>query len=641
MARAVVLKKKAKVALKKGKIAEAAKLYSQICRQDASDYDSWETLAEIRLKQGLYTDAVQNYQNAIKLAPHNANAFSGLGKAFLYLGKYSEAQQSCQHAIQINPMLAEAYFSLGDIFREQSSFDTAEQNYAMAVQLDSGLSLAHYYRGNMLKNQGRVDEAIESYNKACKLKSDFVEAQWSRQRILPVIIDEERQIAVSREHYSHGIDSILQSLDLKTGIGRHNAISGLITSTNFYLQYQGCNDLPLQKKFGDIICETIQSTYPQWSKTLDITHPAKGKKIRIGYVSAYLRAHNGAVWLLGWLRNRDRDKFEIHCYHTGNKTDNKTTEFKQNCDFFTHIPGDIDKLCKKISGDQLHILVYPELGMDAQSMLTAGLRLAPIQCVGWGHPITSGLATMDYWLSSDLMEPENGQMHYTEKLVRLPNMANCHSKEQHDYIQQHPTQKKRKDFGLPDDALLYFCSQSLFKYLPQYDYLWPEIAKRVPKAKFVFLAISSVYIVKRFMNRVEKAFSAAGLNAKDYCLMLNRQSPEDYLALNQLVDVFLDNPPWSGNNTSLAAIDAHLPIVCYSTAFMRGRHSYAILKMLGVTETNAESEQEYINIAARLGNDESYRQQIVQKISEHYERIYNDIECVRGLEAFYQQAIKG
>ena len=641
LARVAVLKKKAQVALKKGKIAEAGILFEQICRQDANDHESWLAFAEIRFKQGLYSDAAQYFQKVTKLDPQNARALSGLGKAFLYLSRYSEAQQSCQRAIQINPMLAEAYFNLGDIFREQSAFDAAEQNYAKAVQLDPGLSLAHYYRGNMLKNQGRVDEAIESYEQACKAKPDLVEAQWNKQRILPVIIDEEKQIAVSRERYSHGIDSISQGLDLKSTIGRRNAVKGLITSTNFYLQYQGRDDLALQKKYGQMLSDIMAASYPQWSKQLELKPPAEGEKIRIGYVSAFLRDHNGAVWLLGWLRNRDRERFEIHCYYTGNKFDDKSTEFKEHCDYFNHIPDNIEKLCKKVRSDQLHILIYPELGMDPQSMLTAGLRLAPIQCVGWGHPITSGLPTMDYWLSSDLMEPENGQQHYTEKLVRLPNMANCHSKAQHDYMQTQATKKKRKDFGLPDDAVLYFCSQSLFKYLPQYDYLWPEIAKRVPGAKFVFLVISSVHVVKRFMSRIEKAFTVAGLDVKDYCIMLNRQPPEDYLALNQLVDVFLDNPPWSGNNTSLAAIDAHLPIVCYPTEFMRGRHSYAILKMLGVTETIAESEQEYIEIAAKLGNDKSYRQEIVLKIAEQHERIYDDTECVRGLEAFYSQAANG
>jgi len=639
VARAVVLKKKAQVALRKGKIAEAGKLYGQICRQDANDFESWLEFAEIRLKQGLYSDAAQYFQKVTKLDPQNARAFSGLGKAFLFLRRYAEAQQSCQYAIQINPTLAEAYSNLGDIFREQSAFDAAEQNYAKAVQLDSGLSLAHYYRGNMLKTQGKVNEAIESYEQACKENPYLVEARWNKHRILPVIIDEEKQIATCRERYSQGLDSIFQNLDLKSKVGRRNAIKGLYTSTNFYLQYQGCDDLNLQNKYGDMLVDIMSANYPQWSHHIGKRELKVGEKIRIGYVSPFLRAHNGAVWLLGWLRNRNCDDFEIHCYHTGTQMDEKTTEFKKHCDYFNHIPSDMKKLCTKIVSDELHILVYPELGMDPQSMLTAGLRLAPVQCVGWGHPITSGLSTMDYWLSSDLMEPENGQQHYSEKLIRLPNLANCHSIEQHDRLQNEPLTKSRTDFGLPEDAILYFCSQSLFKYLPQYDYLWPEIAKKVPDAKFVFLAISSVHVLKKFMARIEKAFNNYNLRAQDYCIMLNRQTPEDYLILNRLVDVFLDNPPWSGNNTSMAAIDAHLPIISYPTEFMRGRHSYAILTMLDVHETIADSEEEYIELAARAGSDIEWRSSIVKKIINNHTKIYNDTDCVKGLEEFYRSCV--
>jgi len=121
---------------------------------------------------------------------------------------------------------------------------------------------------------------------------------------------------------------------------------------------------------------------------------------------------------------------------------------------------------------------------------------------------------------------------------------------------------------------------------------------------------------------------------------LNRQSPEDYLILNQLMDVFLDNPPWSGNNTGLAAIDAHLPIVTLPTHFMRGRHSYAILRMMGMTDTIARDEEEYVAIAARLGMDSDWRDEIRARISDQCERIYEDTDCVKGLEAFYSGVVK-
>lgn len=640
LARTKVIKKKALALFKKGRFAEAANIFEQVCRQDPGDVDSWMSLAGIRLNQREFSAALQSYQKIISIFPNNAQAHVGLGNVYLSMGRTDDAQNACQTAIQVDSSLADAYFILGNISREAGSFDAAEQYYSKTLQIDPEMALANYYMGNMLRLQGCVDQAIVYYEKVNQIAPDIIEALWNKLLILPVIADTSEQITNSRKVFLQGIEALNNQLDLTSATGRKKARRGITANTNFYLQYQGCDDIDLQLAYGQLVHNVMTANYPQWTKVID-KHPVNhGEKIRIGYVSSFLRSHNGAVWLLGWLRNCDKNKFEIYCYHTGSKIDDKTDEFIKLSDYFYHIPDNIENICKQIYSDKLHVLVYPELGMDSQSMATAGLRLAPIQCVGWGHPITSGLNTMDYWLSSDLMEPEDGDNHYCEKLVRLPNMANCYSNEQHERLQATPPVKKRSDFGLSEEDIIYFCSQSLFKYLPQYDYLWPEIAKKVPNSKFVFLAISSVHVVKRFMSRIENAFNNAGLRAQDYCIMLNRQSPDDYLVLNQLVDVFLDNPPWSGNNTGLAAIDAHLPIVSYPTQYMRGRHSYAILKMLGLPELIAANEQEYIDIAERLGNDELWRKEIVQKIADQHDRLYNDVECVKGLDHFYLQVVK-
>ena len=59
----------------------------------------------------------------------------------------------------------------------------------------------------------------------------------------------------------------------------------------------------------------------------------------------------------------------------------------------------------------------------AAVVMLAALWLAPIQCASWGHPDTTGLPTIDYFLSGELMEPPDADEHYTERLVRLPNLA--------------------------------------------------------------------------------------------------------------------------------------------------------------------------------------------------------------------------
>lgn len=638
MAKKDQLKANARALLDNGDLRAAAKNYASVCGLDDRDAESWFMLSGIHGRLGESGLALQYSRKVIELEPGNAAAYVNAGAALHALGRYGDALQSYQQALRLNPALADAHFGLGNLMREQGNFDAAEASLRNAAACNPNHAEAHYYLGNMLKIQGRTAEAIDSYGRALANKPDFSEARWNKLRALPVIYDSEQEIDHWRDSYAKGLLELSETLNLATQKGRSEALRGAATTTNFYLQYQGRDDLELQKRYGDLVNRVMAAAFPQWTERPKMPGRSPDGRIRIGYASAFLRAHNGAVWLLGWLRHRDKSAFEVYCYHTGDRGDDKTEEFRRHCDHFRHIPNNLAGACKQIAADDLHILVYPELGMDAPTMLMAALRLAPVQCVGWGHPITSGLPTMDYWLSSDLMEPANGQDHYSETLVRLPNLAHCYSKQQHDMLHAGPRKKTRADFGLRQDAVIYLCSQSLFKYLPRDDQLFVDIARRVPNAQFVFLAISSVHVVQRFMARIDRAFTQAGLQAKNHCVMLQRQSPEDYLWLNRVADVFLDNPSWSGNNTTHAALDCHLPVVTLPTEFMRGRHSYAILRMLGATDTITSTRESYVETAARLGLDSEWRDGVTRDMIARLDAVYEDVSCVRALEEFYQQA---
>ena len=74
---------------------------------------------------------------------------------------------------------------------------------------------------------------------------------------------------------------------------------------------------------------------------------------------------------------------------------------------------------------------------------------------------------------------------------------------------------------------------------------------------------------------------------------------------------------------------------------MRGRHSYGILRMLGVTDTIAKDEAEYIEIAVKLGLNPQWRASIVNKIKQNQDRVFEDTTCVAALEEFYQSVVKG
>lgn len=476
---------------------------------------------------------------------------------------------------------------------------------------------------------GRIQEAIASAKLASRLLPDDYTFTILKNLLVPIIYDSQDEISFYRQRYITGLQNLIEETSLETPEERKNALAGISRLTNFYLSYQAQNDRDLQSQYGNLVHQIMAANYPQWVEPLSMHPVEENQKIRIGYVSAYLHSYSGTLWLTGWLRYCDHESFEIYCYYTGNEPDKITQQFQEYSDFFYHIPHNLEAVSQQIIDNKLHIIVFPEIGMNPPIMQMGALRLAPVQCVTWGHPVTPGLPTIDYFLSSELMEAENAQEHYSERLILLPNIGVSYPKP---VIL--PVIKTRADFQLPDDAVIYLCCQAPFKYLPQYDFILPEIARRVPQSQFVFLRGGLI------KNRLSRAFAVAGLNSEDYCVFLTIPERLDYLMINLLSDVYLDTLSWSGGNTSLEAIACNLPVVTCPSEFMRGRHSDSFLKMLGVTDTIAQNEAEYIEIAIKLGLDPAWRSSIAQKMSESHDKLYDDKACVVGLEDFYKQIIQ-
>lgn len=476
---------------------------------------------------------------------------------------------------------------------------------------------------------GRIQEAIASAEVASRLLPNDYTFAILKNLLVPIIYESQDEISFYRQRYIRGLQSLIEETSLETAEERKNALAGIGRLTNFYLSYQAQNDRELQRQYGNLVHQIIAANYPQWVKQVSMHPIRENQKIRIGYVSAYLHSYSGTRWLTGWLRYCDHESFEIYCYYTGNEPDQITQQFQEHSDFFYHIPHDLEAACQQIIADELHILVFPEIGMNPQILLMGGLRLAPVQCVAWGHPVTTGLPTINYFLSSELMEAENAQEHYSERLIRLPNIGVSYPKP---YIP--PLIKTRSNYQLREDSVIYLCCQAPFKYLPQYDYILAEIAVRVPQAQFIFLRGE---ILKQ---RLSRAFAAVNLKSEDYCVFLTIPERLDYLMINLLSDVYLDTFTWSGGNTSLEAIACNLPVVTCPSEFMRGRHSDSFLKMLGVTDTIAQNEAEYIEIAVKLGLDPAWRRNITERIRESHDKLFDDKACVLGLEAFYKQIVQ-
>ena len=188
----------------------------------------------------------------------------------------------------------------------------------------------------------------------------------------------------------------------------------------FFLAYQQQNDRELQALYGAMVCRIMTDRYPAPAPL----RRRSDNRLRVGVVCGFFCWHT--VWKLflrGWLSRLDRRRFEVFGYHTGTVRDQTTTAAAGLCDHFVQGPLSSEQWRETILTDLPDILIYPEIGMDAVTGWLAAQRLAPTQCAAWGHPETSGLPTIDYFLTSAAMEPPDGQTHYTEQLVHLPNLS--------------------------------------------------------------------------------------------------------------------------------------------------------------------------------------------------------------------------
>ena len=585
-----------------------------------------------------------NLQQAAKICkkilikkPHNFEALHLLGVICYEFKNYDSAVQYFKKALKINPMDAYAYYNLGVALHEPAKLDEAILNYQKALQLRPNFVDAHYYLGVALKMQGKLSEAVASFDTALSYDPCYIKALWARcmSRLL-IIYPDESSIHISRRRYQDELMKLREIISREIPQDIEAAAEAVDNQKPFYLPYQGFNDRELQQVYSNLVYKIMALKYPQFSSRPSMPHCLPGEPLRVGMVSGYFYHHsNWKIPIQGWIENIDKKRFRLYGYYTGKENDHSTEIARQYFSRFVEGIAPFEDLCQMIRNDNLHVLIYPEIGMDQMTVKLAALRLAPVQCASWGHPETSGFPTIDYYLSSNLMEPPDADNHYSEQLIRLPNLS-IH------YTPVHiPSPILNRDtFGLSQKTILYLCCQSLFKYLPQYDEVYPLIARQVGDCQFLFISHPNIRITEEFRFRITQAFKRFGLNGDEFIVFLPSMEQEQYMAINCLSDIYLDSIGWSGCNSTLEALACNLPIVTLPGELMRGRHSSAILTMMGITETIAHTIDDYIALAIRLGQDAEWRHQISGKIAENKHLVYQDTACITALEDFLERVVK-
>ena len=443
--------------------------------------------------------------------------------------------------------------------------------------------------------------------------------------MLPSVYAGLEDLARSRARYDEGLAALAAQSALFRSANAAEALRDA-TWTNFHLAYQGGNDRDLQRRYGELLQTVLQPAAPEFFAPRR-AHARAGRRLRVGFLSHFFYNCTVGRYFASWIRDLDPERFESIVFHTNPWVADDTRAIASSADRFHHLPArPLHQLAQRVLAEELDVLVYPELGMNAATFTLASLRLAPVQVSGWGHPTTTGLPSIDWFLSSAGMEPDDAASHYVERLATLPGLGTRYAKP------SGAAPITRAEFGLGDKDHLYLVPQSLFKIHPDNDAIFARILERDPAARLVLFASVRKALQERFAMRL----GAAGMDT-GRVTFLSFQPHAKFLGINAICDVMLDTVHWSGGNTSLDALASGLPVVTLPGALMRGRQSMAMLRALGTPELIASDAADYVARAIALASDPAHRADVSGRIVASLGELFDREEPIRAFEEFLKR----
>lgn len=586
-------------------------------------------LGNVLRARGAFEEAIACYRNALQLRPDFAEACNGLGNALRDTGDSEQAAAWYRNALARRPDYAEANNNLGVLFKSQDKPDEALACFRKALERDAGNVDALCNLASVFSDQGRPGDAQACYRKSLAIRPDDPVARWALAMAqIPSVYATQMQVDASRLAFA----TELADLDTWFTADRLDRGEPAVGSSQpYYLAYQEQDNRALLSHYGSL-CSRIMA---RWHGERRHPTESRGKngKLRLGIVSSHIHEHS--VWRAltrGWLQQIDRGRFELHLFYLDNRTDEQTAFARARADSFASGIRPLAAWVEAIHTAQVDALIYPEVGMDPLTVKLASLRLAPTQVVAWGHPETTGLPTIDYFLSAEAFEPPDAQRFYSEQLVRLPRLG-CHY--QPLAVAAEPPDLAR--LGLAGRKLL-LCAGTPYKYLPAHDRVWVEIARELDECKLVFFHHRKQALSQLLAKRLHDAFRAAGISFEDHVAFIPWQPRPAYFGLLERAYLGLDSISFSGFNTAIQALECGLPVVTLDARFMRGRLASGILRSLGLPELIASSADQFVALIRSIARDPAHRQDLSDRIVANRHTLFGDREAIAAMEEFLVRA---
>lgn len=608
-------------------LLEAIKKYPKI-------YRSYTALSLVLEKENNIIEAERFALLATKLAPNNPAVWNNLAKVQINLGKYDEASDSALRSLNLDPKSFEARFNrILALAKTEGPSNSLSELESLSAEYPSKFEV-HAQLGALNADIGFTDDAVLSYGEAYRLICEQKQAPECIYKIgnaalqllgIPIIHKSNDSLEYWKKNIFEiltKIESLLDQSDQKSIFFHQDTLLFCFSRiSNFYVPYLEIPTLEFHKRYSKIIQKIFKNINDRYESPSISGANSKGKLKKIGVISEYFGLH-ATQWIGDLLLNTRLQNAKVTYYVINDwKNPAYLSCIKQHftIKFLSCGETNLESAIEFLRSENLNLLIYPDVGMTPASRLLSCFRIAETQMVHWAHPDTTGSECIDYFMTSELMEGSKSDQHYSEKLLSLPNFGLFLSKPKNSLAYDSLSGKK----STSTDEITLISIQSLFKYIPAYDWVYIEILKRLPNSRLFFIKHPSEHITDLFRSRL-KAACHSEVSIEGRICFVDRMDRKHLLDFINRATLCLDSIGWSGGNTCLDALEANCPVLTIPGEFMRSRHTFAALKVLGLDDLIARDPQEFVERVIHLCHQPEKLQQLRKLMDARLPLLYED-----------------
>jgi predicted O-linked N-acetylglucosamine transferase (SPINDLY family) len=523
-----------------------------------------------------FDGAARLFERACEIDPGYALAWCRLGELRCQQGEYEESLRLCRHAIELDPELADAYNFLGLAYHNLDRMAASELSHRHAIDLNPDDADAHHNLAAALFRLDKLDEAMSEYRIAQELGVDPVKIQLTLGDILWAKRDFAGAVAAFREAVEHD---------------PHRAYARLLFNMSSSPAFAPEEWVVDAQRYGDYLARDARLLSHDREQR---ARQARGRPLRVGFVSGDLRQHPVGIFLESVLAHLDRTRIEPHAYVTFVVEDDVTARLKSGFASWKKLTClNRDQAARMIHDDGIDVLVDLAGHTNWSGLPVFAHRPAPVQASWLGFFATTGCRAIDYFIGDPHTLPADEAHHFVEQPWHLPDSYLCFTPPAYD-VAVGPLPMAT------NGGVTFGCFGKLTKISDDVIALWSRLLHALPDAR---LMLKAHELGASDLNRATlERFARHGIGAHQ--LILEGGSPRaEYFNAYNRIDIALSPFPYPGGTTTAEALWMGVPVIGMKGGRFVTHICESLLHAAGMGDWIAADEDAYLAKAIAFARD--------------------------------------